>query len=578
MQHNNLASNILDTNTATLVDILRWRAENQPDKIIYNFMAGGDEITERYTYAEMDKNVRTIAAFLQSQGHKGDRVMLLFPPGLNFIASYFACLYAGMIAIPLHPHLRPKKDKILDKIIGVAKDAEPVMVLNNNAVEKAKAGLFELAPEMAELPWANIEELDINMADNWQNANVVHDDLAFLQYTSGSTGDPKGVMVNHGNLIANLEQITHPFGIHDGTKVLSWLPPYHDMGLIGGLLQGMYSGFPVYFMAPVTFLQRPFRWLQAVAKHKITIMGGPNFAYDYAVDRIKSDKRDLLDLSTIENAFCGAEPIHATTVRRFTEYFAPVGFSAKAFYPCYGMAETTLMVTGDTVSASPAIHSFDAAALEQRKVIQVQENEVNSRVLIGCGKLVKNMVMKIVDPDTMQECAPDAIGEIWLQGNNVAQGYWKKEEKTKETFQAYITDTTEGPFLRTGDLGFVYEGQLYVSGRIKDIIIIDGRNHYPQDIEKTAEASHIAVTNNATGAFSIEKDNAEKLVVAIELDRRALRNSENTTQEDVVKAIKQAVSREHEINVYDVFIVPKRIPKTTSGKIQRYQCKLMYLD
>lgn len=562
-----------------LVDVIRWRADNQGDWPIYTFLLDGEKKEEVLTYAGLDLRARAVATWLRSQGRTGDRVMMLFPPGLDFMATFLGCLYANMVAIPLYPHLRPKKDKVLKRIEGVAQDAEPLVVLHNDVVARVKDRVVEQAQSLGELNWKNISEIPVSWAQDYELPKIKGEDLAFLQYTSGSTSTPKGVMVSHGNLMANLYQIYQHFGCTVDDHSIIWLPPYHDMGLIGGILEPAYSSFRATYMPPAYFLQRPFRWLKAVSERGGTISGGPNFAYEYAVKKVRPEQREELDLSGWRTAFSGAEPINGKTLRQFAEYFAPCGFSPKQYYPSYGLAEATLMITGHADRGVPMIETFDAAALEQHRAVpRAEGSEGELRTLVGSGSVVPDMTVRIVNPDTLTALSEGEVGEVWAKGDNVARGYWKRPQQSEETFFAHIVDTGEGPIMRTGDLGFFKDGQLFVTGRIKDLIIIDGSNHYPQDIEWTITGSHPVIRPHGAAAFAVDTEAGEKLVVVAEIDRRALRDMEDVSPADIEKGVRSAVSNFHDLRIHDLRLTTQRIPKTTSGKIQHHQCKKDYLE
>lgn len=564
---------------ANLVDVIRWRAANQGDFEVYTFLLDGEENAQTLSFSQLDQRARSIAAWLMSQGKAGDRVMMLFPPGLDFMAAFYGCLYANMVAIPLYPHLRPKKDKVLERIEGVVRDAEPLVILHNDVVARVREGIIEQSAGLGGMQWKNITELPADLADSWEMPAIQPSDLAFLQYTSGSTSTPKGVMVSHGNIMANLYQIYIQFGCSADDHTIIWLPPYHDMGLIGGILTPAFSGFRSTFMPPVYFLQRPFRWLKAIANRGGTISGGPNFAFEYAVKKVRPDQLAQLDLSGWRTAFSGAEPINGHTLKEFANYFADCGFSADRYYPCYGLAEGTLMITGHARRGEPLIETFDAAALEKNRAVPRTDGpEAELRTLVGSGTVGPEMVVRVVDPETMQSCPDETVGEVWVKGENVALGYWNRPEQSQETFAAYIADTGEGPFMRTGDLGFFYKEELFVTGRIKDLIIIDGSNHYPQDIEWSITDSHPAIKPHGAAAFAVESNSGEKLVVVAEIDRRVLRDMPDVNIEQVAKTVRSAVSNFHDLRIHDLVLTSRRIPKTTSGKIQHHQCKQDYLN
>lgn len=567
--------NIPGADKKTLVDILQWRAETTPDRLAHVFLVDGERQEERHTYAELDKKARAIAAKLQSKGGKGERVMILLQPGLQFIAAYFGCLYAGHIAIPLYPHLRKKKDNILTRILNVARDAKPVAVISNTVIEGASAHFFQELEETRNTPWVNLDTLSINETENWNDLHLSPDEIAFLQYTSGSTSLPKGVMVSHGNLVHNTHAIYKKYDANDDSRGLVWLPPYHDMGLIGGILEPIYSGFLVYLMPPPYFLQRPLRWLEAISRLKIDISGGPNFAYEYCIKRVRPEQREHLDLSHWTCAFSGAEPINPDTLRRFAEYFAPCGFKYESFLPSYGLAESTLLVTSVEQPGHTVTNFFDKEGLEKHQIIPTLALD-SSRELVGCGDAGHGLKVRIVNPDTLNLCTPDEIGEVWASGGSVAKGYWGKPEQSEETFNAFIKDTGEGPFMRTGDLGFMRDGQLYITGRIKELIIIDGSNHYPQDIEWTVEKCHDAIRPHGVSAFSVEMEGSEKLVLMMEIEPKILRDMTDDLRREIRRAVKSGVSAEHDLSIHDMVFVG-RLPRTTSGKIKHHQCKKDFL-
>ena len=355
---------------------------------------------------------------------------------------------------------------------------------------------------------------------------------------------PKGVMVSHRNLLHNQQLIQQAMQHTEKTIFVGWLPLFHDMGLIGNMLQPLYLGIPCILMSPVAFLQSPVRWLQAISRYKATTSGGPNFAYDLCVSKITPTQRATLDLSSWEVAFNGAEPVRAETLERFSATFSQCGFRASAFYPCYGMAETTLIVSGGRVRVPPVIQTVEKQALEQNRVVQADgANDADwTRTVVGCGQTLLDQQIVIVHPENLSKCLPNQVGEIWVSGSSVAQGYWRRPEETEYTFGAYVANTGEGLFLRTGDLGFLVNGELFVTGRLKDLIIIRGRNHYPQDIELTVEKSHPVLRPNSGAAFTVEIEGEERLAIAQEVERRYLRTLD---VDEVAFAIRQTVVENH---------------------------------
>jgi acyl-CoA synthetase (AMP-forming)/AMP-acid ligase II len=555
----------------TLIELLIYRAQSQPNQVSYTFLDDGEVEAQRLTYQALDQQARAIAAWLQNIGAAGTRALLIYPPGLEFIAAFFGCLYAGVAAVPVYP---PRRNQNLSRLQAITADAQATVALSTAPMISTIKAQFVEEAVWTKLQWLATDNVAQDLAAAWQRPKINCDTLALLQYTSGSTGMPKGVMVSHRNLLHNSALIQQSFADTANSCGVSWLPPYHDMGLIGGVVQPLYVGAPLYLMSPVAFLQKPFRWLQAISHFKATTSGGPNFAYDLCVRKITPEQRERLDLSCWEIAFTGAEPIRAETLDQFTTVFAGCGFNRKALHPCYGMAETTLMVSGSVKAALPTICQLDGAALEQNRIVPAH-NQANSRTLVGCGRTWLDQKVLIVNPESCTVCAPDQIGEIWVSGRSVAQGYWNQPEQSQTTFQAYLADTGEGPFLRTGDLGFLREGELFITGRLKDMMIIRGQNHYPQDIELTLEKSQPALRPGCGAAFTVSVKGEERLVIVHEVERNYLRK---LNVNEVVDSIRQAVAAEHGLQVYAaVLLKTGSIPKTSSGKIQRHACRTGFL-
>ena len=558
----------------SLVDILRWRAENQPHRLAYRFLTDGENEEVLITYKALDQRARAIGALLQSSAKAGDRALLLFPPGLDFIAAYLGCLYARIIAIPLYPPHPARLEKTAPIIRRIAADAKPAVALLSSTLFDVISAQNALSNEFGSLKLLVTDHDETeDRAAQWQAPGIERNDIAFLQYTSGSTTIPKGVMVSHGNLLHNQELIQQCFGHNSESHMVIWLPPYHDMGLIGGILQPLYAGFSVTLMSQMMFLQRPLRWLQAVSRFQANTSGGPNFAYDLCIRKIKPEQRDQLDLSSWEVAFNGAEPVYHKTLERFAEYFAPCGFRREAFFPCYGLAEATLFVVGGPKFRAPAILHLVNSGLEQNQVIVSPEKQEGTRTLVGCGQNMSDQKIRIVDVETQTPCAPDQIGEIWVSGASVAHGYWNKPLETEATFNARLPDSPEVPFLRTGDLGFIYEGELYITGRLKNLIISDGKNHYAHDLERTVENAHPAIRLAGSAVFSLNDAERERVIVLAEIEPKVVIEAS-----EVIKAIRQAVSAHHELQVDDVRLIKAGgIPKTTSGKTRHFLCKTNYM-
>ncbi|AFY75734.1 acyl-CoA synthetase (AMP-forming)/AMP-acid ligase II [Pleurocapsa sp. PCC 7327] len=556
---------------STFADLLAYRAQNQPNRTAYTFLHRGETEVGQLTYQELDRQARAIAARLQSVGAIGERALLLYQPGLEFVAAFMGCLYASVVAVPAYP---PRRNQKLTRLQAILDNARAMIVLTTSTLLENIERRFAEDPQLATMQWLTTDNIPNELASDWQKPTISSNTIAFLQYTSGSTGTPKGVMVSHGNLLHNSVLIHKCFEHTPDSRGVIWLPPYHDMGLIGGVLQPLYGGFPVALMSPVDFLQQPLRWLQAISRYRGTTSGGPNFAYELACSKITPEQKASLDLSSWEVAFTGAEPVRAETIERFAATFEPCGFRKEAFYPCYGMAETTLIVSGGLKAATPVVQQVEGGALEQNRVIAARGEE-GSRKLVGCGKSLVDGKIAIVDPKSLTLLPDNQVGEIWVASPSVAQGYWERPEETKATFNAYLADTGEGPFLRTGDLGFLQEGELFIAGRIKDAIIIRGQNHYPQDIELTVEKSHPALRPNCGAAFAVEVNGSERLVIVQEVKRSYLRK---LNVKEVVESIRRAVTAEHNLQVYaTVLVKTESIPKTSSGKIQRHACRAGFL-
>nr|DAB41914.1 TPA_exp: ArzL - PKS (FAAL, ACP) [Fischerella sp. PCC 9339] len=559
---------------STLVDLLRYRAQSQPNRRIYTFLQDGETESDSLTNWELDQQARALAAHLQSLDLAGERALLIYPPGLEFITAFLGCLYASVIAVPAYPHLRRKQH--ISKLKGIVADTHVKVALTSTSLLATIEGQFAQNAELASLQCLSTDKIASKLVSDWRKPEISSETLAFLQYTSGSTGSPKGVMVSHGNILHNSEIIYTCFGHTDDSHVVSWLPPYHDMGLIGGILQPLYGGFPVTLMSPETFIQKPFCWLQQISRYKATTSGGPNFAYDLCVHKIKPEQLASLDLSSWTLAFTGAEPVRAETMKQFAAAFEPYGFQWESFYPCYGMAEGTLIVSGGLKASPPVIYFVEGAALEQNRVIASVAEGKSVRAIVGCGRSWLDQKIVIANPESLTQCPEGQVGEIWVLGSSVTQGYWNRHKETQQTFKAYLAGTGEGPFLRTGDLGFLQDGELFVTGRIKDVIIIRGRNYYPQDIELSIQKIHPSLRPNYGAAFSVEIEDQERLMVAQEVERTCIRE---INVDEVVEAIRRAVSEQHGLQVYGVLLLkPGSIPKTSSGKIQRYACRVSFLD
>jgi acyl-CoA synthetase (AMP-forming)/AMP-acid ligase II len=579
---------------ATLVEILRNRAIEHPYQTIYNFLVDGETAEISLTYGQLDQKARAIATYLQSVSFPQDRVLLLYPSGLDYITAFFGCLYAGVIAIPAYP---PRPNRSLNRIYNILQNAETNLALTNTETLESLKRQLEQTSELQNLRWITTDTLEANLERDWQEPEISESSIAFLQYTSGSTAEPKGVKIAYQNLLHNLEAIYRCFRHSPESKGVIWLPPYHDMGLIGGILQPLYGDFPVTLMSPLMFLQNPLRWLWAISRHQATTSGGPNFAYDLCVRKFKPEQLSGLDLSSWQVAFNGAEPINHETLTQFAEIFAPYGFDASAFYPCYGMAEATLIISGGSKNSAVVTKTVQGKALEQNKIIPAENCESHTRTLVSCGQSLRDQKIAIVklaegiaNPETLVSCQAGEVGEIWVSGASIAQGYWQQPQVTEVTFNAYLQDTNEGPFLRTGDLGFLDQGELFFTGRLKDMIVIKGRNHYPQDIEKTVEDTTSWIRPSCVASFSITIQGEEKLIILAEVERRywtsnrsSSKSNGNGTEKiigvkDLTQLIRRNISKNHDIQVHTTLLLkPGSLPKTSSGKIQRHACRTEFL-
>lgn len=583
----------LPRDSRSIVELLALRAMHTGGRTAYRFLEyhapaegydpglndqGFETSSVALTYADMHNRAMAVAGWLQTcdfrngQSISGQRVLLVFPPGLDYLAGYFGCLYAGAIAVPAYP---PRRNRRADRLRSIVRDAGLSLVLAPAALIESLRETIDADEVLRSLHWQAIESIPDSNAGVWEDPQVDRETIAFLQYTSGSTGDPKGVMVTHGNLLHNQSLIRTHFGTQRASSksapielqwdlpeeltetLIGWLPLHHDMGLIGNALHPLYCGGKLVFMAPIDFLQKPIRWLQAISTHGATISGGPNFAYRLCADEIDLEHCQSIDLSKWKLAFNGAEPIDANVLRYFTEKFTPLGFRYSSFTPCYGMAETTLLISSSICGDEPIISDDQSGTL-------------------GCGQIIPDqMDARIVDPESFKENADGVEGEIWLAGDSVAAGYWNRPEQTAETFAAKIVGVPHKRYLRTGDLGFVRNNEIFVTGRLKDLIIIRGTNHYPQDIERTAEQSHSALQIGGGAAFSIRLDGEEQVSLVQEVRRTAIRSLDS---DEVIAAIQRSVLEAHDLRLGAVTLIrPGQLPKTTSGKVQRGEAKRMFL-
>lgn len=556
-----------------LVEIFNSQVQNNKDKIAYTFLADGEDKALTITYSELESKAKAVAANLQEKYKTGDRAILLFDTGLDFIVSLWGCFLSGIVAVPIHP---PVDMRSVGKLLSIFKDSSPSVILTT-ADFILKMSFFQSA--MKDLPVidkVDIEKIESNASD-LKNFDVSDDTDALIQYTSGSVGPSKGVLLSHNNIVYNahmlqavLEEIPPPNANKD--SFLCWLPLYHDMGLMSGVILPLVMGTTSTLMSPLMFLQKPFRWLKALSKYKATVSAAPNFAYELCIKKVKEEQLAELDLSSWSVALNGAEAIRNNTLERFTEKFSATGFKHQYFFPAYGLAESVVFVTGPSRNELPITLNIDKDALENNKISITDNSAKVSVTSTGHSWLAEKIL--IVNPQTFEECKSDEIGEVWIQGESIAKGYWNLDNETEINFKAHLADKPEENFLRTGDLGFFQDRNLFITGRIKDLIIIRGNNYYPHHIEQTTEQFSPAFRPGSTAAFSVNIDNEEKLVVVQELKKDA--NIDNLDQ--LKNSLKKLIIEEHGIPLYEaVFLKQGSIFKTSSGKVQRKLCKNKYL-
>jgi acyl-CoA synthetase (AMP-forming)/AMP-acid ligase II/acyl carrier protein len=572
------STRFFSSGAVTLLDLARIQAETNPELAAYSFLSDGGGATS-LTFGELDWQARCLAVEILRQVEPGARVALVFPPGLDFVVAFLGCVYAGVLAVPA---TYPKPRRPMPRLNSILSDCGAELALTTSAA-LATIERTETAGLPRDLKWVSVDAVDTSLGANWEAPVIQADDTAYLQYTSGSTSEPKGVMISHANVLHNLEMIfvgnvgerNAKLKLTGRRTSVSWLPAYHDMGLICGVLGALYEGGHGVLMSPTAFLQRPWQWLKAISDYRANVAGGPNFAYDLCIRKITPEQRAELDLSSWEVAFCSAEPIQHETLKRFNETFRSYGFRGDTFYPCYGLAEGTLLAAGSLGPRQPKAITIYRAALAHNR-IELGDESLNGagQKLIACGGPLLGQELIIVDPQTHAPLSERAVGEIWLHGPSIGHGYWNRPEDTRRVFQAHTTVNETKKYLRTGDLGFLHEGELYVTGRLKDVIIIRGRNHYPQDIERTVAAAHPALAAGAGAAFSLDVNGQEVLAIAFEVDR----HQQELEPGLLVRSIRRAVAHEHELEVHAVVLVRQAsLPRTTSGKMQRHLCRERYL-
>ena len=553
----------------TLGEILAMRAQDTPDRLALSYSLDGTTRTSTVTYRTLHLEAQRTASLLLDVMPPGGRALLLFDAGPEFASALFGCFQAGVVGVSAMPPTPKRLHRVMPRLAAVAANAQVSAVLTTAAIRDAAGPLLAGQHAGLAIPWIAIDEIPSAGPCAGTPGVAVPDpeNLAFIQYTSGSTRAPRGVMLTHANFLANIELLRRRLGLSAQSRSFSWLPQSHDMGLMTGFLAPVYLGYPCALIPPESMIKQPLRWLEGISKFRATISGGPNFAYDLAIRRTRPEQRESLDLSCWDVAFNGAEPVHAQTLRAFAEAFAPYGFRHTSLYPCYGLAEATLMVTGPRRGRKPTLLTVDARLLGDG-VVQPHAEGARSVTLVGCGEPGEGHELTIVGAAAGRECQPDQIGEIWVSGPSVASGYWRHEEATAEAFNARMAEEGSPEFLRTGDLGFLHHGELFVVGRCKDVIIMNGRNHHPHDIEFSSESAHPALRAHGSAAFEIEVgDGQTGAAIVLEVSPAA------GELPAIIEAVRRRVAGEFELQLERVTLVaPGIVPKTTSGKVQRRLC------
>ncbi|KTD12093.1 saframycin Mx1 synthetase B [Legionella gratiana] len=549
----------------SIVDALQSHVKDYPNCTAVKFLT--QKGYELLTYQELDQQARRLSHILQQyDSYYDERAVILLPPGLSYIVAFFACLYAGVIAVPVYP---PRRNQHKNRVLSILEDSQAKFVITNQS----------LAPEFTDHNVINIDSIDKKVISEYRPISIKESKIAFLQYTSGSTNTPKGVLISHSNLVANIQGILSltPSKENERDKVCSWLPPYHDMGLIGCILTSLYKRFELILMPPAYFLHAPIRWLEIISQERITLTCVPNFAFDFCVKKVTNAQINQLDLSCLRCIYNGSEPIQFDSVQQFINTFTIAGLSPQTIYPCYGLAEATLMLTAKQYNIFDTSLKLIKSDFELGKISIVSEPFNNPIThIVNCGNCLKDHSIRIVDPNTFNELPEGAIGEIWASGPSIAKGYWNKPELTKATFENQLPDSPDVSYLRTGDLGFINQGNLYVTGRIKDLLIIHGKNYYPQDIEQAIAQSHTQFESQGAAAFVVKVENRRELIVLQEIKREAINRVELDSLFSDIQAI--LLDQFGLIPYSIVLIKPYTLPKTSSGKIQRWLARKAFLD
>ncbi|HEY5931930.1 MAG TPA: AMP-binding protein, partial [Nitrospira sp.] len=554
-----------------LADLFDLRCRHQPEALAYALIRDTLEPERQLTYGQLERRVRSLAGQLVRAARPGTHALLLYPEGLEAVCALWACVCAGLVPVPA-----PAPDPIrlksgLPRLRAIIDDAQVSLVLTTSRIA-ALASEFSIPNDLRPINWLATDQ-DYDSAGPVELPRLTSTALAYLQYTSGSTAAPRGVMISQGNVLAHCRALSLAGDVSAGSRSLCWLPYFHDYGLLHGLLAPFYAGIPAYLMSPITFLRRPLRWLDAVARFGITHSGGPNFAYEACLRAVRQQQEWRADLSTWRVASCGAEPIHPETVEQFISAFGPHGFQRRSFSPAYGLAEATLVVTMKRPDAEPSFLHVDADALADAIVKESPVSERGTRTLVGCGETLEETRVRIVNPTTHAECPPGVVGEVWVAGAGIGAGYWGKPDDTDATFHATLAGSGEGPYVRTGDLGFLHRGELFLTGRLKDLIIVRGRNYYPHDLEWAAQQAHPGLRRGYGAAFAVEGQTGERVVLVHEIEQQG----PDSDLTEIVRGIRRAVADAYELELHSVVLLKSgTIPRTSSGKIQRGACRAAF--
>ncbi len=558
----------------TVVDLLRWRAEHQPAGVGYTFLADGEDDARDLTWGALDQRARAVAHWLQQRIQPGARVLLMFEEGHDYLYAFYGCMYAGALAVAVHPPDPRKLHRTLPRLLSICGDAGVTVVLTTAHIARGAKPALADDPTLGQAHWLSMEDLDDRGADGWRPPQIGPDDLAYLQYTSGSTSTPKGVMISHHNLIHQLHDFDTGYDHTPDSVMVTWLPATHDLGLVYGRLMALFVGFRCVYMSPVSFMQRPLRWMVALDKYRGTHSPSPNFGFEIVARKTTSEERRALDLSCVKMLLNGAEPIRQESEQLFIDTFAEARLPASAVTHAMGMSESTAKIITEPIDrAPPRFVHLDPEAYEDNRVVLVTKDFPNVRTVASCGHTVMDTRVFAVDPHTHQKLGQDRVGEMWVGGTTVAQGYYNNPKATEATFNAHTTDG-DGPFLRTGDLAFVHDDEVYLTGRLKDVIIIRGQNHHPQDVEWSLQEAVSACRPNCAAAFGFQVNGEERLGLVTEVYPDRVGDADA-----LFGKVRQAVAEDHGLHLEAiVFIPPRALPKTSSGKIQRTKARQRFLD